>query len=121
MLMLWTISLQALDMMMHLCLVVLILVVCLESISVPCSRISYTSKSQCEEALSNDARNYPTCSSLNFFKQRLICQLRSRADLDELRSGRRALPGVPVSTKSMMTSSNGSITGPLCGELPGLR
>ena len=75
------------------------LVVWFERVSAVCYPKVYPSSPQCEEALANDAKTYPACSTLDFSKQVLICELRSRADLDALRSGRRALPGLPVNTK----------------------
>ena len=61
-----------------------------------CSPVKYSSKSQCEEALASDAKTNPACSTIDFNKQVPICELRSRTDLDALRSGRRVLPGLPV-------------------------
>ena len=86
-------------MVMLLWLPALTLMFWLESISAVCYSAVYNSRPPCAEALASTARTYPECSSLNFNKEVRICELRSRTDLDALRSGRRALPGVPVSIK----------------------
>ena len=83
---------------MHLlCLPALVFVFWIENSSAVCILKVYSTNAKCEEALANDAKSYPACSTLDFSTQVLICELRSRADLDALRSGRRALPGLPVS------------------------
>ena len=83
-------------MAMHFWLPALALIFWFECISAICYPKVYSSNSQCEEALANDAQTYPACSTLDFTTAVLICELHSRADLDALRSGRRALPGLPV-------------------------
>ena len=75
----------------------LALVFSFKNISAACDPFSYSSNTQCEQALTSDNKIYPACSSLNFAKQLLICELQNRADLDALKSARRVLPGLPVS------------------------
>ena len=75
---------------------ILVLVFWFGDASAFCSPVKYSFESQCEEALANDAKTYPACSTIDFNKQVPICELRSRMDLDALRSGKRALPGLPL-------------------------
>ena len=92
-----TASLEGWEMVMQLLLPALILMFWSESISADCYPATYPYKSQCEEALASDAQNYTECSTLNFTTELLICELRSPADLEALKSGRLVIPGSPVS------------------------
>ena len=92
--------------MMQLWLLAMALVVSIDSILAVCNPVSYSSNTQCEEALASESKTYPTCSSLNFHHQLLICELHSRADLDALKFGRRVLQGLPVSNEENKSHGN---------------
>ena len=93
-------------MVMQLRLLALALVFSFDRILAVCNPVSYSSNTQCEEALASESKTYPTCSSLNFNQQLLICELHSRADLDALKFGRRVLPGLLVSNEEDKSHGN---------------
>ena len=77
-----------------------ILCLCVTTINAKCERITAptTATSPCEEALGDEIVHHPACSTMDFSKQSMPCELVQSVDYEALRSaGYNIVPNIPVS------------------------